>query len=51
MEIPAVDNYGRTIGYLALCMGIGDISSATQFLNTHAGHIFHPVYTYKPSNI
>ena len=36
MEIPVVDGFNRTIGYLGLCVGKGDIRQATQFLNTHS---------------
>ncbi len=35
-QIPVVDGFNRTIGYLGLCVGNGDIRQATQFLNTHS---------------
>jgi hypothetical protein len=36
MEVPFVDGFNRTIGFLGLCVGNGDIRQATQFLNTHS---------------
>lgn len=36
VEVPVEDSYGRVQAYVSLCVGRGDISAATQFLNTHA---------------
>lgn len=35
LELPIDDNHGRTVAFIQLCVGKGDISNATQFINTH----------------
>lgn len=39
-EVPVEDSYGRVVGYLGLCVGKGDLTAATQFINTHAGRLY-----------
>jgi len=35
LEVSVVDFYGRVQGYIGVCVGVGDLVAATQFLNTH----------------
>lgn len=31
-----MDSHNRVVAYINLCIGKGDITAATQFINTHA---------------
>lgn len=35
LELPIEDQYGRAVAYIELCIGKGDITDATRFINTH----------------